>query len=155
MKNNKPLILILDDDQNMNREIARMIRQTGRYEVLSAYDPMAAFVMIAEHSSGFSVFKKCAIDLLILDQHLPQMTGTQFAYTLESKGKCYLSLPKVFFSADDAETILKQVSGRKVVGCFTKIFNEDAFLALIERACFTKDIEAMIRELEQSFPNSL
>jgi CheY-like chemotaxis protein len=61
-------ILLVDDDSLVANSLARLLRTKG-YDVSICPDPKAALV----------ICKKRTFDLIITDQHMPVMYGTEFA----------------------------------------------------------------------------
>ena len=61
-------ILLVDDDSLVANSLARLLRTKG-YDVSMCPDPKAALV----------ICKKRTFDLIITDQHMPVMYGTEFA----------------------------------------------------------------------------
>jgi two-component system nitrogen regulation response regulator NtrX len=59
-----PRVLIVDDEPALRRTLARVL-ESLEYEVLTAGDPHLAYSMLDEAD----------IDLVLLDVHLPQMSG--------------------------------------------------------------------------------
>ena len=67
----KPRILVVDDEPALRRTLERALRGMG-CEVISAADPHIAYEML--HSTD--------VDLVLLDLHLPQMSGDTFFVAL-------------------------------------------------------------------------
>jgi DNA-binding response OmpR family regulator len=59
-----PRVLIVDDEPALRRTLARVL-ESLQYEVLTAVDPRLAYSMLDEAD----------IDLVLLDLHLPHMSG--------------------------------------------------------------------------------
>lgn len=66
MKNNKYCMLVLDDEEVIVEQLKEIFEDD--YEVFTSTDPIKALDMI----------KKEKIDLIISDQKMPKMTGTNF-----------------------------------------------------------------------------
>lgn len=69
----KPLILLADDHQEFRESIAEIIERTGKYEVLQAHNGAEALLIVEQIPS---------IDALLLDYHMPDMTGLEVAEKL-------------------------------------------------------------------------
>jgi CheY-like chemotaxis protein len=68
-------ILVVEDRQEV-RELAREILESNGYEVIEARDPMEALSIAAQHPAP--------IDLLLTDLVMPQMNGLELAKRLKS-----------------------------------------------------------------------
>jgi DNA-binding NtrC family response regulator len=66
-----PRVLVVDDEPALRRTLERALQGMG-YEVVSAADAHVAYQMLDETD----------IDLVLLDLHLPQMTGDTFFLAL-------------------------------------------------------------------------
>ena len=66
-----PRILIVDDEPALRRTLERALRAIG-YEVVSAGDAQLAYELLHETD----------VDLVLLDLHLPQMSGDAFFLAL-------------------------------------------------------------------------
>ncbi|MFH1493906.1 MAG: EAL domain-containing protein [Pseudomonadota bacterium] len=60
-------LLLVDDEPNILSALQRLLRQDG-YRILTANDPVAAFEILAQTS----------VDVVISDQRMPRMSGTEF-----------------------------------------------------------------------------
>jgi DNA-binding response OmpR family regulator len=66
-----PRVLIVDDEPALRRTLARVL-ESLQYEILTASDPHLAYSMLDEAD----------IDLVLLDLHLPQMSGAMLYLAL-------------------------------------------------------------------------
>ena len=66
-----PRVLIVDDEPALRRTLARVL-ESLQYEVLTAGDPHLAYSMLDEAD----------VDLVLLDLHMPQMSGDTFFLAL-------------------------------------------------------------------------
>jgi DNA-binding response OmpR family regulator len=66
-----PRVLIVDDEPALRRTVARLLESLG-YEVLTAGDPHLAYSMLDEAD----------VDLVLLDIHLPSMSGAMLYLAL-------------------------------------------------------------------------
>ena len=62
-----PHLLLLDDDENILAALRRLLRREG-YHIYTAKSPQEAFEILATHPIG----------VVLSDQRMPQMTGTEF-----------------------------------------------------------------------------
>jgi DNA-binding response OmpR family regulator len=67
----KPRVLIVDDEPALRRTLERALHAMG-YEVVTAGDAQLAYEVLHETD----------VDLVVLDLHLPQMSGDTFSLAL-------------------------------------------------------------------------
>ncbi len=67
----KPRLLIVDDEPALRRTLERVLRGMG-YEVVTAGDALLAYEALDD----------TGVDLILLDLHLPQMSGDMFYLAL-------------------------------------------------------------------------
>jgi DNA-binding response OmpR family regulator len=67
----KPRVLIVDDEAALRRTLERVLREMG-YDVVTAADPQLAYEVLHETD----------VDLVLLDLHMPQMSGDTFFVAL-------------------------------------------------------------------------
>jgi DNA-binding NtrC family response regulator len=60
-------LLLLDDEENILRALARLLRRDG-YKILMATRAQDAFELLAKHD----------VQVIISDQRMPEMSGTEF-----------------------------------------------------------------------------
>jgi CheY-like chemotaxis protein len=85
----RPKILVVDDEKVMRELLTLHLRDAG-YEVLAAEDPVAAGPLVLKEKP----------DLLIVDVHMPYMTGYEFVAALKSDPETR-DIPVIFLSTDD------------------------------------------------------
>lgn len=88
-------ILVVEDDEKLNRIICRSIENTGTYRALGCADPYEAFDKMAETQ----------ISLVVSDIMMPRMDGYEFAETLRRQDDM---LPIIFLTARDDITSKRQ-----------------------------------------------
>lgn len=62
-----PTLLIVDDEPNILSALSRLLRREG-YHILTCTSPLAAFDLLAKHP----------VQVIVSDQRMPDMTGTEF-----------------------------------------------------------------------------
>ncbi|MDN3237950.1 response regulator [Pseudomonas sp. WAC2] len=60
-------LLLLDDEENILRALARVLRRDG-YQILMATRAQEAFELLAKHN----------VQVILSDQRMPEMNGTEF-----------------------------------------------------------------------------
>lgn len=113
-----PAILIVDDEQKM-REFVALFLRSSRYTVFEAADGRTAL----------NILSKEAIDLIVLDIMLPDISGFDLCSQIRVKS----SVPIIFLTALADEEY--QMIGYRVEGddYITKPFNASILLAKIQR----------------------
>jgi FixJ family two-component response regulator len=113
----KSLISVVDDDRSMSRMLYRVITAAG-LDVVS-------FASAEEFlDSGALGDSAC----LILDMHLPGMSGIELQQHLNASG---LEIPIIFISAQADEAAKRQVLEAGAAGFFNKPFSIESLLATV------------------------
>ena len=73
----KPLIMVVDDEVDVANTIANIIRDTKRYDVLTAYSAREALNFLAKNKIAFGLGGN-SVRLIMLDIKMPEMDGLQF-----------------------------------------------------------------------------
>jgi hypothetical protein len=112
-------VLLAEDEQDV-REIARQFLETGGYEVIEAKDGADAIRLAAEHRGK--------IDLLVTDMVMPGMTGQELAVCLqrEHPGLCV-----VFMSGYSEHAATEMADADPSVRLLSKPFSRFAFLRIV------------------------
>jgi CheY-like chemotaxis protein len=71
----KPAVLVVDDEKEYANEIAEVLRETGNYEVLTAYSGKEAIKIIEEKNRG--LIQPDRVKLVLLDIRMPDLTGVE------------------------------------------------------------------------------
>lgn len=113
------LICVVDDDQSMGRMLDRCLRAAG-------FD-------VAVFTSAEQLCESGRLDdsgCLIVDVHLPGMTGIELQQKLKKSGAC---LPIILISGQADEQTAKQALRAGAIGFFHKPFSIDLLLATIQK----------------------
>lgn len=113
-------IVVVDDDSDMNNALKRLLQAAG-YEVDTF--PSAEAMLEANEPGGNSC--------LVLDIHLPGMTGFELWQQLKSKD---VSMPVIFITAYDDPAFYEQATAAGAIACLTKPFSGQQLLTAIENA---------------------
>jgi putative two-component system response regulator len=74
-----PTILIIDEI-DLNRRLLKAMLKTAPYRILEATRP----------SEGFAILEREKVDLLVVDQMMPEMTGTEFCQRVKNDRRTQL-----------------------------------------------------------------
>jgi two-component system cell cycle sensor histidine kinase/response regulator CckA len=109
-------ILLAEDEQEV-REVAREFLESGGYTVIEARDGAEALSLVAKH--------KGAIDLLITDMVMPGMTGQELAHRLQGKRA---GLRIMYMSGYSERAAADSMQGDSSIRLLTKPFSRRALL---------------------------
>jgi CheY-like chemotaxis protein len=112
-------VLLAEDEQDV-REIARQFLETGGYRVIEAKDGADAIRLAAEHRGN--------IDLLVTDMVMPGMTGQELAVSLQRE---YPGLCVVFMSGYSEHAATEMADADPSVRLLSKPFSRFAFLRVV------------------------
>ncbi len=113
-----PLIAVVDDDASFLRSVGRLLRSTG-YAVAtfgSARELLAALPALAP-------------SCLVLDVHMPEMTGLDLYERLTAQGT---SVPAIFVTAYDTPQTLERARQAGCVGLLLKPFDKESLLKTLQ-----------------------
>src|SRR5208282_1309384 len=109
-------VLLTEDEQDV-REIAREFLESGGYQVIEAKDGNEAILLAAQHRGK--------IQLLITDMVMPGMTGQELAIRLQSEHPC---LCVIFMSGYSEHAATEMANADPSVRLLTKPFSRAALL---------------------------
>lgn len=132
---NDAFVYIVDDDESVRRSVARLIRSAG-YQV-ATFDSANAFL---------SHRPVDAPSCLILDIHMPGLTGMDLQEALTSAG---LSLPIIFVTGVADVPITVQAMKRGAQDLLTKPIEAEDLLAAIRNA-IEIDVRRKARQNDQN-----
>jgi PAS domain S-box-containing protein len=112
-------ILLTEDEQDV-REIAREFLESGGYKVVEAKDASEAVQLARQHSG--------AIDLLVTDMVMPGMTGQELAVQLQRE---YPGLCIVFMSGYSEHAATEMANADPAVRLLSKPFSRGALLRTV------------------------
>lgn len=116
----KKTVVIVDDDADMNTALRRLLQAAG-YQ--------AASFASAEALLNSGAARNCAC--LILDMHLPGMSGLELSRSLRASG---LDKPLIFITAYETEDYQKHLAAVNAIACITKPFPGQTLLKTIKKA---------------------
>lgn len=117
----KPLIMVVEDETEYAEKIAVAIRNTDKYQVITAYSAKEALESLDQNQ----------VRCIVLDIKMPEMDGLQF---LRKIRKDYGSdIGVIVITAWEDEETRKSVSSESVTGYMNKPFEREELLQTIER----------------------
>ena len=121
----KPLVLIVDDEVDVAKEITRIVTKTGEFEVDTAFSGEEAV----------SKLKEKDFDVVLLDIRMPKMSGIE---TLKEIYKLRRNIEVIMVTAlDDAQTAW-EVSKVGAFDYITKPFKNEALILRVRMAAQRK-----------------
>jgi FixJ family two-component response regulator len=114
------LIAVVDDDASFLRSVGRLLRSAGH--TVDAYASARQFL---------SALPASAPPCLVLDVHMPEMTGLELQERLAAQGT---HLPIIFVTAYDTPATRQRVQGAGSVGLLLKPFDKEALLTAVRKA---------------------
>lgn len=112
-------VLLTEDEQDV-REIAREFLESGGYKVIEAKDASEAIELARQHGA--------AIDLLVTDMVMPGMTGQELAVHLQRE---YPGLCIVFMSGYSEHAATEMANANPSVRLLSKPFSRGAILRTV------------------------
>ncbi|HKM82019.1 MAG TPA: PAS domain S-box protein [Candidatus Acidoferrum sp.] len=112
-------VLLTEDEQDV-REIAREFLESGGYKVVEAKDASEAIELASQHNG--------AIDLLVTDMVMPGMTGQELAVQLQQE---YPGLCVVFMSGYSEHAATEMANADPSVRLLSKPFSRGALLRTV------------------------
>jgi FixJ family two-component response regulator len=123
LRNSKPLIVIVDDDESVCRALRRLIRSismdaetfSSGQDLLDLFEAMPSF----------------RPDCLILDVQMPRMSGLAVQDNLARRGQAF---PVIFITAHDDVGIREKALGAGAVAFIRKPFVDELLIRTIQEA---------------------
>jgi hypothetical protein len=115
-------VLLTEDEQDV-REIAREFLESGGYSVIEAKDGVEAIQLAARHRGK--------IQLLVTDMVMPGMTGQELAVKLQSE---HPGLCVVFMSGYSEHAATEMANADPSVRLLTKPFSRAAILRTVRES---------------------
>jgi PAS domain S-box-containing protein len=115
-------ILLAEDEQDV-REVAREFLESGGYTVIEAFNGAEALRLAAEH--------KASIDLLVTDMVMPGMTGKELAGRLQHQ---HSGLGVIYMSGYSEQTVVENAQADSGMLLLTKPFSRGSILRAVREA---------------------
>ena len=149
--NQKPLILVVEDDRQQSDLVVEIINETKQFQAIAAYDGEQALKILKAHQRGFN-FLSNRVACILLDWQMPRMNGEEFLIKLrkdEGNSPFKRHIPIVIFTAHndmERQTLAKDPTLGLASGYILKPFEEEELLGLLERIVIHKEAE-ILREI--------
>lgn len=114
-------LLLLDDEQNILRALARLLRRDG-YEILLANSAREAFDILARND----------VQVIITDQRMPEMSGTEFLSQV--KGLYPDTVRIVLSGYTDLSTVTEAINQGEVYKFMLKPWDDDQLRSVVAEA---------------------
>jgi diguanylate cyclase (GGDEF)-like protein/PAS domain S-box-containing protein len=109
---NVQTLLVVDDDVNVRASLYRLF-QSDNYRVLTASTPAEGFELLALHR----------VQLILCDQHMPDMSGTEF---LSKVKEMYPDTIRIILSGYmSVDSVLDSINRGAIYRFYTKPWNDD------------------------------
>ena len=115
-----PLVAVVDDDESVRESVPALLR--CRHCEVCTFSSAIEFL-----SSG----ALAAVDCLVLDIAMPQMTGLELQKELLARGN---QIPIVFITALGDRATRTQILETGAIDCLLKPFSAEALLQAVEQA---------------------
>ena len=123
-------IVIVDDDASIRVSLQRLCDVYGLSA--TAFASGRDFLAALEHSAPRP-------DCLLLDAHMPGMTGSELHRALRARG---VHIPTIVFTADDAPELSAHYAIAGIVACLRKPLGAEDLLAAIDQAVGSRNSTA-------------
>jgi FixJ family two-component response regulator len=125
MSPSRQTVVLIDDDESVRRALGRLLRSAGL--ALEAFATAEEFLQAAGRREP---------DCLILDVHLPGLSGLELQARLAAEGRC---VPVVFITAFAEEQVRGPALRAGAIAFLAKPFEERSLLDAVARAlCFRR-----------------
>lgn len=116
-----PTLLLVDDEPNVLNALSRLLRREG-YRIFTATTPSAAFEQLAQH----------AVQVIISDQRMPEMSGTEF---LSRVRQLYPDTIRIVLTGyTDLDSVTSAINHGAIYKFLTKPWDDDLLREQIREA---------------------
>lgn len=142
----KPLIMVVDDEKNLADFITRTIRETGEYDVVTAYSGPEALKLLAQNKILLGIGGN-KVRLMFLDIKMPGMDGLELLEKIRKDFGPDIGIT-MLTAWEDAEKWERATSGF-VVNYLKKPFKAEELLATIDRFFKGDETKMVIETFEK------
>lgn len=141
MESKERTLLLVDDEENILRSLARLFRRDG-YRILTANSGQ----------EGLEILKDNEVGVIISDQRMPTMSGVEFLSNVKDR---YPDTVRIMLSGyTELESVTDAINRGAIYKFLTKPWEEGLLRENIEEAFrrheMTRENERLSRELKQS-----
>jgi response regulator RpfG family c-di-GMP phosphodiesterase len=137
MSDTQHTILCVDDEPNILQSLKRLLRREG-YNILLASSGEEAFKLLEENE----------VHLIISDQRMPQMSGTEFLAAVKEK---YPQVLRVILTGyTDVDSITESINKGHIYKFFLKPWNDNNLKLEIRQALEQYDLIKANRHLDET-----
>lgn len=112
-------ILLVDDEESIRKALRRTLKREG-YDVLMAGDAREGLQVLQQQQ---------AIDLVISDNHMPDMLGVDFLTLVRDR---HPEVIRILLTANaDTDTAIRAINEGQIFRFLTKPWDDDALVALV------------------------
>ena len=142
----KPTVMVVDDEVDVANAIANVIKDTGKYQVVTAYSAKEALDTLTKNKVLFGVGGN-RIRLIFLDIKMPEMDGLQFLEKIRKNYGEDIGV-SMLTAWEDAEKWDRATSGY-VVNYIKKPFKAEDLLATLEKFFEGNEGEMVLKTFEK------
>ncbi len=145
---NKPLVLIVEDEEKLRELMADCIAKTGLFTPLVAENGLTALKVLKKHERGFG-FISNRIKCILLDWQMPFINGKEFIKIIRTQENFSFfkkHIPIVIVSCYQDKELLalaKDPVYGLASGYLTKPIDENILLNLLKSIIINKDAEIL------------
>ncbi|MFA6169155.1 MAG: response regulator [Candidatus Margulisiibacteriota bacterium] len=142
----KPIIMVVDDEIDVANVISDTIKDSGKYEVVTAYSAKEALEKLTQHRSFLGLGGN-KIRLVFLDIKMPEIDGLQL---LEKIRKDYgEDIGIAMLTAWEDEEKWDRATSGFVINYIKKPFKSEELLATIDKYFEGKDTSMVLNTFEK------
>lgn len=141
-----PLVMVVDDEVDVANSIANVIKDTKRYEVLTAYSAREALDHLSKNKVFFGLGGN-KIRMILLDIKMPEMDGLQF---LEKLRKDYgEDIGVSMLTAWEDEEKWDRATSGFVVNYIKKPFKTEELISTLDNFFAGKEAKMVLNTFEK------
>jgi response regulator RpfG family c-di-GMP phosphodiesterase len=136
MNDNKHTVLLVDDEENILHSLKRLLRKE-KYR----------FLTCSSGAEGLNILEENDVHLVISDQRMPQMSGTEFFAIV--KERCPDAIRIILSGYTDVDSITESINKGHVYKFFLKPWNDQSLKLEINQALEQYDLIQTNKKLHE------
>ena len=120
MRDNSRRVVVVDDDAAVRESLAFLLETAGYMVESFASAPLC-----------LTALQPAAVTCLVVDQHMPEMTGLEFLAELHRQG---IDLPALLITGSPSPDLLRRAAALRVCQVMAKPLAEDTLLRFVASA---------------------